>query len=150
MLKDTLNADLKKSMISREAARVELLRGLKSAILYAEVAANKREEGLSDPEVIAVLRKESKKRQDSVELFTKGGNTEMAAKELSEKQTIDGYLPAQLDEPTVEKLIDEAMAEMSLESIQKQDMGKMIGHIKSKGLEVEGSMLARLIGSRIS
>jgi hypothetical protein len=150
-LKDTLQIDLKTSMLARDSFKTDVIKGLKSAILYAEVAANKREEGLGDEEILAVFKKESKKRAESAELYDKGGNTESAEKERKEKEIIDAYLPAQLDEAAVQALIDAAMKDMGLTDIAKQDMGKVIGAVRAKGgAELDGGMLARLVQGRLA
>ena len=91
-MKDKLQADLKTAMLARETEKVDTLKGLKSAILYAEVEQGKREEGLDDSGIMIVLKKEAKKRQDSVDMYRKGGNEEQAAKELREKAIIDAKL----------------------------------------------------------
>ena len=150
MLKEKLQIDLKQAMLARETERVEVIKGLKSAILYEEVAKKKREEGLNDDEILAVFKRESKKRQDSIDLYEKGGNNEQAKKEISEKEIIDSYLPEQLSEEVVNQMIDAVITEMGIESLSKQDMGRVIGSVKSKaGPELDGSMLARLVGARI-
>ena len=150
-LKDTLQDDLKQSMLARDSFKTDVIKGLKSAILYAEVAANKRDEGLSDDEILAVFKKESKKRAESAELYTKGGNDTSAKKELDEKAIIDAYLPAQLSEDDVNKLIDSVVADMGLTELTKQDMGKVIGAVRAKGgAEVDGGMLAKLVQARIA
>ena len=151
MLKEQLQDDLKAAMLARDTEKVEVLKGLKSAILYAEVAANKREEGLNDQEAIAVFKKESKKRQDSVELFKKGGNIEASEKEAKEKLIIDAYLPEQMSEEQVSSLVDEVIGDLGLDSPQKQDMGRIIGAAKAKaGASVDGAMLAKFVQGRLS
>ncbi len=65
MIKQQLEADLKQAMLSRDAFKVQTLRGLKSAILYAEVEQGKRESGLEDSEIVGVFRKEVKKRLEA-------------------------------------------------------------------------------------
>ena len=138
-------------MLARDSFKVDVIKGLKSAVLYAEVAANKRDVGLSDEEILAVFKKESKKRQESAELYQQGGNDASAQKELAEKVIIDAYLPAQLDEAAVTALIDEAMAGMGLTALTKQDMGKVIGAVRAKaGAGVDGAMLAKLVQQRIA
>ncbi len=150
-IKDTLQADLKTSMLARDSFKTDVIKSLKSAILYAEVATGKRYEGLDDEAILAVFKKESKKRAESAELYDKGGNAESAQKERKEKEIIDAYLPAQLDEAAVQALIDAAMADMGITEVTKQDMGKVIGAVRSKGgAEVDGSMLARLVQGRVS
>jgi uncharacterized protein YqeY len=150
MLKDTLQADLKTAMLARETEKVEVLKGLKSAILYEEVAKNKRDEGLNDDEILSVFKRESKKRQDSIDLYIKGGNNEQAEKEQREKEIIDLYLPEQLSEEEVEKLITDTLNELNIENLTKQDMGRIMGSVKAKGgSSLDGAMLAKLVKQRI-
>lgn len=151
MLKEKLQQDLKAAMIARETEKVETLKGLKSAVLYAEVEAGKRDTGLTDDEMLAVFKKESKKRQDAIDLYIKGGNQEMADKEMFEKHLIDSYLPPQLSDEELNKLIDAEILAQGLTDISPQDMGKIIGGIKSKtGSEVDGATLASLVKGRIN
>lgn len=149
-LKDTLQADLKTAMLARDSFKTDVIKGLKSAILYAEVAANKREDGLNDDEILTVFKKESKKRAESAELYTKGGKPDLATKETAEKAIIDAYLPAQLDEATVNSMIDAALTDLGITTPTRQDMGKIMGAVKAKGgAELDGSMLAKLVNGRI-
>jgi len=150
-IKDTLQANLKTSMIARDSFTTDVIKSLKSAILYAEVASGKRDEGLSDDEILAVLKKESKKRQESADMYKTGGSPDKADAELREKVIIDAYLPAQLDESAINALIDAAAADLGITEPTKQDMGKLIGAVKAKGgAEVDGSMLAKLVQARIN
>ena len=150
-LKDKIQADVKSAMIARDALTTDVLKGLKSAILYAEVATNKREEGLSDEEILGVMKKESKKRQESADMYNTGGRAELAEKELAEKKIIDAYLPVQLDEAAVNGLIDQALQDLGINEVARQDMGKVIGAVKAKaGAEVDGGMLAKLVSKRIA
>lgn len=150
MLKDAIQADLKAAMLARETDKVEALRGIKSAILYEEVAAGKRESGLSDAEVMAVLKREAKKRQDAIDLYKQGGNEERATKEANEKELIESYLPESLSEDKINELIDEVIKELGLSTLSSQDMGKIIGGVKSKGgAQADGALVARLTKERI-
>ena len=149
-LKEVLQADLKTSMLARDSFTTDVLKGLKTAIQYEEVAKSQREEGLNDDEILAVFKKESKKRQDSIDMYIKGGNQPLADKETKEKAIIDAYLPAQLSEEQVNLLIDSALQELSVSEPTRQDMGKIMGAVKSKtGPELDSSMLAKLVQERI-
>lgn len=150
MLKQQLQDDVKAAMLAGDALRVETLRGLKSVILYAEVAVKKRDEdGLSDEEIVTLFAKESKKRTESAELYVKGGAQEKADKELAEKAIIDAYLPEQLSEADLAKLIDEIIADQGAEGMQA--MGKVIGAVKAKaGNSADGALVARLVKERLS
>ena len=150
MIKDKLQADLKTAMLARDTERTDVLKGLKSAVLYAEVEQGKREEGLDDAGILTVFKKEAKKRQDSVAMYRKGGNNEQADKELAEKAIIDAYLPEQLSEEEANKVIDQVMADQSIDQPEKKDMGRITGAVKATGAEIDGSTLAKLVSSRIN
>ncbi|MFZ1249216.1 MAG: GatB/YqeY domain-containing protein [Candidatus Saccharimonadales bacterium] len=148
MMKQRLQDDVKAAMLSGDALRLETLRGLKSVILYAEVATCKREEGLSDDEIQALFAKEAKKRQESAELYQQGGSTERAEKELAEKAIIEEYLPKQLSEAEVAAVVDEVMNEV--QPTGAQQMGQVIGQVKSRlGNTADGSMIAKLVKEKL-
>jgi len=147
-MKQRLQDDVKAAMLSGDALRLETLRGLKSVILYAEVATCKREEGLSDDEIQALFAKEAKKRQESAELYQQGGSTERAEKELAEKAIIEEYLPKQLSEAEVAAVVDEVMNEV--QPTGAQQMGQVIGQVKSRlGNTADGSMIAKLVKEKL-
>ena len=148
-LKQRLTDDVKVAMLAGDAPRVECLRGLKSAILYAEVAAGKREEGLSDAEVEAVLAKEAKKRQESADLYVQGGSETRAEKELAEKVIIEQYLPEQLSADDIARVIDAVIIE--LDANGSQAMGKVIGEVKKRcGIAADGAVIATLVKEKFS
>ena len=88
-----IDQDLKAAMKAREAERLGVLRMLKSALKNAAIEKGGMDFELSEPDALAIVRKELKKRQDSVESFTKGGRPELAAKETSEAAMLSVYLP---------------------------------------------------------
>lgn len=147
-IKQQIDQDLKAAMLSGDKTLVTTLRGLKSAMLYVEVAAGKRDEGLDDATVIDLLSKEAKKRQESADLYQKGGNAEKAEAELVEKQVIERYLPAQLSDEELGKLVDDAIAEVG--AAGPQAMGQVIGKVKqaSKG-QADGARIASLVKERL-
>lgn len=149
MLKDKLQADLKTAMLARNTQVVEVLKSLKSAIMYAEVEQGKRDEGLDDTEIIVVFKKEAKKRQDAEVLYRKGGNNEQADIEKEEKLIIDAYLPPQLSEDEAIVVIDEVITNLGVEKLSPADMGRVIGGVKATGAEIDGSTLAKLVKERI-
>ena len=148
MLEQQIEADIKTALLAGESQRLVTLRGVKSALLNLKVASGKRESGLSDDEVLQILSKESKKRQESADLYKQGGDAARTEAELSEKAIIDAYLPAQLTEEEVAKLVDETITELGAEG--KQAMGQVIGKVqaKSKG-SADGAMIARLTREKL-
>lgn len=147
-IKQRLQDDVKSAMLAGDSLRLECLRGLKSVILYAEVAAGKRENGLDDDEILTLFAKESKKRQESADLYVQGGSQERADKELAEKAIIEEYLPAQLSQTELEAIIDEIVSQVKPAGLQQ--MGQVIGQVKSKvGNTAEGSIIAALVKERL-
>lgn len=141
---DRINADLKVAMLAREALRVETLRGLKAAITNEEVAKRVRDTGLDDSAIEQLIARESKKRDESAELFERGGNQASADKERTEKEILSVYLPEQLSEADIQKLVDEAVATLKPEGMK--DMGKVIGAVKAKaGNTADGALIANLV-----
>src|SRR6266545_551977 len=130
MLKARLDQDLKAALLAGDKVLATTLRGLKSVILYAEVAKGVREQGLPDEEIIILLSKEAKKRQESADLYRQGGNEDRAIAELAEKTVIESYLPRQLSDDELRKLIDEAVR--SLHATAPAAMGQVIGAVKQK------------------
>lgn len=148
-IKDKINNDLKTAMLDGNKDLVTTLRGLKSSILYAEVASGKREVGMTDQEIIALLQKESKKRQESADLYAKGGRAEKAEAEEKEKEIINKYLPEQISEEEIIKIIDEEAEKITDLNVQK--MGQLIGSVKARaGVMADGSIIARLVKEKIS
>ena len=141
--------DLKKALLAKDAETVSVLRSIKSAITYAEVARGvKGGAGLSDQEILDVIARESKKRQESADLFVKGGATDRAEKELREKAIIDKYLPEALNQDEINQLVDQAISELG--DVTPQTMGRIIGRVKelSKGA-ADGAVVAGIVKERM-
>jgi uncharacterized protein YqeY len=136
-------------MLGGDKDRVSVLRGMKSAVLYEEVAKGVRDSGLPDDQILSILQKEAKKRQESADLYVQGGNQEKADAELSEKKIIEEYLPAALSEGDIVKLLDEVVAENG--PVSKESMGATIAAVKAKsGGAADGATVARLVRERIT
>ena len=149
MLKEKLNQDLKVALLSGDKERATTLRGIKSVILYAEVAAGKREQGLEDQEILVLFAKEVKKRQESADLYEKGGKPELAAKELAEKALIEQYLPAQMSDEELNKIIDTVLA--GFPERTPQIMGQVIGRVKAEAQgSADGTRIAHMVKERLS
>jgi len=149
-LRQQLDDDIKTALLAGESLRVETLRGLKTVITYADVAARKRDTGgISDDEALQLFAKEVKKRQESADLYIKGGSQERADKELAEKAIIEAYLPKQMSDEDLVALIDNIIVEQNAEG--PQAMGKVIGAVKAKaGTGADGARIAQLVKERLS
>ena len=148
-VKQQLDQNLKAAMLAGDKELATTLRGLKSAILYEEVALGKRDEGLDEAATISVLQKEAKKRQDSADLYEKGGNNERRDKELAEKKIIGEYLPAELTDEELSKLVDEAIEAKG--PLSQQTMGQIIGEVKSTSAgKADGARIAGMVRGRLN
>ena len=110
-LSDRINQDLTAAMKARDAARLDVLRMLKSAVHMAAIEKGGAGATLADADTEAVIRRQMKQRRDSIEGFEKGGRLELAAKEKTEMEVLQNYLPAALSEEELAALIDDAMRE---------------------------------------
>lgn len=148
-IKEQIEKDIKQAMLAGDKTLVTTLRGIKSAILYAEVAAGSRDQGLDDQTVTTLLQKEAKKRQESSELYAQGGNSEKAAAELAEKEVIAKYLPAQMSEEEIKDLVVAKAQELGLGS--PAQMGQLIGAVKQvAGAAADGALIARLAKEQLN
>jgi uncharacterized protein YqeY len=148
-LKQQLEDDIKTAMLAGDKTLVTTLRGLKSSILNVEVANGSREQGLTDDEVIAVLTKQAKQRQESADMYVQGGIQEKADAELAEKAVIEKYLPAQVSEEEIAAAIDKVIADTDAAGMQA--MGQVIGAVKQQfGATADGSLIAKLVKEKLA
>ena len=134
-MRERIGAALKDAMKSKEAERLSTLRLINAAIKDRDIA--KRSEGgdvadagVGDGEILQILGKMVKQRQDSAQAYEEGGRLELAEKELAEITVIEEFLPRQLDEAETSAAIDAAISETGASSIR--DMGKVMGALKAK------------------
>ncbi|PTX94765.1 glutamyl-tRNA amidotransferase [Verrucomicrobia bacterium LW23] len=139
-----IDAEIKQAMLAKDAARLGVLRMLKSGIKYAAIEKGGADYQPTDAEVISVVRKEIKKRQDSVESFTKGGRPELADKEKAEIVILNEYLPAPLTEEEIEKIVTAAIIEVG--ATTKAQMGAVIKAAQARADgRVDGKKLSQVV-----
>jgi uncharacterized protein len=148
MTKQELKDELKKSMLAKDTEKTGILRMVISALGYYEIEKGGAGYEASEEDVMEVLRKQVKQRRDSVEQFRAGGREELAAKEEKEIAMIAGYLPAQMSEEEIRKLVDEAIASTGASS--PQDMGKVMGALmpKTKG-NADGGLVSKIVREKL-
>ena len=126
-LKEKIKDDIKQAMRDKNESRVGTLRMLSAAIQRREVDERIQ---LDDAQVITVIEKLVKQGRESIEQYVKGGRQELADKESGEIAVYQAYLPQQLSEAEVDKLVAEAVAATGASSVK--DMGKVMGALKPK------------------
>jgi uncharacterized protein YqeY len=142
-LSDRIDSDLKDAMRAKDAARLGVLRMLKSALKYSAIEKAGAESQLDDAEAAQVIRKQVKQRQDSIEQFEKGGRPELAAKEKEELDILNGYLPQGLNADELAGIVRETISEVGATSkaqmgaVMKALQGKVAGRADGKTLSQE-------------
>jgi uncharacterized protein YqeY len=131
-LRTRLNTALKEAMRAKDSDRLATLRLINAAIKDRDIAlrGDGAEAGVSDSEIMSILGKMVKQRQESARAYEEGGRLELADKERAEITVIEEFLPKQMDEAAVARAVDAAIAEVGAESLR--DMGKVMGQLKSK------------------
>ncbi|MGH4013009.1 MAG: GatB/YqeY domain-containing protein [Pseudonocardiaceae bacterium] len=144
-LKDRLRADLTTAIKARNATTVATLRMALAAVSTEEVAGSAARE-LSDDEVLAVLAREAKKRREAADAFAGAGRDELAAQERAEGEVLAGYLPAQLDDQEIARLVAEAVDEVTGQLGERPGPRQMGPVMKAATARVAG----RAEGSRVA
>jgi uncharacterized protein YqeY len=129
-LPERIDSDLKDAMRAKDAARLGVLRMLKSALKYSAIDKAGAEGQLDDAEASQVIRKQVKQRQDSIEQFEKGGRPELAAKEKEELAILNSYLPKCLEADELAALVRATIAEVGATS--KAQMGAVMKAIQAR------------------
>lgn len=131
-IRDKLTSDTKDAMRARDAARLSTLRMMSSAIKDRDIFV--RGEGgvvpVADGDLMGLMAKMIKQRQDAASVYVQGGRQELADKELAEVAVIEEFLPGQLDAAQVEAAVAAAIAEVGATSIK--DMGRVMGALKGR------------------
>mgnify|MGYP001098340357 CR=1 FL=1 len=131
MLRDDINNAIKDAMKAKEERKLSTLRMVNSTLKNADIdARGQGKPPLSDEDILGVLQKMIKQRQESVELYDKGGRAELAAQEREEIAVISAYLPKQMSDDEVKAAIAAVISETGAAGMK--DMGKVIAALKGK------------------
>jgi len=143
-LKDTIQNDMKAALLGGDRFVGDTLRNLKAAILDEEVKQNKRDEGLSDEEIEKVIAREVKKRNESITVYEQNGRPELAETERKESEVLAKYLPEQLSEDDIRKVVQAKVSELGASG--PQAMGQVIGAVKGQlGNTADGATVAKIV-----
>ena len=131
MLRDDINKALTEAMKAKNERAVSTLRMVNSSLKNADIEARGAgKPPLGDAEVLSLLQKMIKQRQESVELYQKGGRPELVAQEQAEIEIISAYLPQQLSDIEAGSIIQAIVHEINAQTMK--DMGKVIGVLRGK------------------
>ncbi len=149
MLLDQIQEDLKQAQLERQEIKVSTLRMLVSEIRYSAISKSEDHQEISDEQVTQVILKEAKKRRESIASFEQAGRAELVEKEQSELKVLEAYLPEQMGDEQLGKIVDESISQTGASEVK--DMGKVIGMVmgKIKG-QADGARVSQLIKERLT
>ena len=147
MLEEKILNDYKEAMKSRDTLKSSVLSFLRAEMI--NVAFAKKKKILEDNDAIAVIRKQIKQRQDSIEQFQKGGRPDLAEKESKEMVILKSYLPAELSEDEIKGIIEEALTITAAQG--PKDMGKVMKEVNAKiAGRADGKLVSDLVRVKLS
>ncbi len=145
-MKQRLLDDMKAAMKSSNRVALDCLRMMIAEIKKEEIDSRKE---LSNDDVIRILKKGIKSREDSVVMFDKGGRADLSNKEKQEIQILKTYLPAQLDPQQLEQIVVQAIAQLGAKT--KAQTGQVMKAIMAEhGSKVDGKLVQQLVASKLS
>jgi len=149
MLKQQLQQDLKQSMLAKNELKTSVLRLVLSALGYYEINKGGAGYEATDEDVLSVIQKEVKQRKDSIEQYKNANRQELADKETKELEILQEYLPEQMNEDEIRRLVKEAVSQTGAKTMQ--DMGKVMGALmpKVKG-KADGSLVSKIVKEELN
>jgi len=146
MITDTIKKQIIEAMKAKDEIRLSTLKLLSSALYNAQI---KKREELSEKEELEIVSREAKMRKDAIEAYEKVGEKERAEKEKKELKILREYLPEELSDEELKKIVDEVVSSTGATSIK--DMGKVIGAVlgKCKG-RADGKKVSEMVRSKLS
>jgi uncharacterized protein YqeY len=145
MITDTITAKIAEALKAGDEIRLSTLRLLSSALNYEFIA---KQHKLSEEEELVVVRREINKRNDAIEAYEKAKATDRAEKEKKEKEILEEYLPEQMGDAELEKIIEEGIKETGASSMA--EMGKVMGAVMPKVAgKADGGRVSALVVKKL-
>ena len=145
MISQNITKMIGEAMKAHDEVRLSTLRMLSSEFNYEKI---KLQHELTEVDEQNVIRKEARKRKDAIEAYTKANATDRVNLETKELSILQEFLPPELSDEEVIKIIDESIKELNVKGMQ--DMGKVIGLVKSKASGVDGSKVAEIVREKLT
>jgi uncharacterized protein YqeY len=129
-MRERFTSDLKAAMKAGDKRRVDTIRMITAALKDKDIEARTQSKPVGDEDILALLQKMVKSRQESLDIYEKAGRAELAQQEREEIEIIKNFLPQQLSSDDVDIAVAEAIAETG--AVAVKDMGKVIANLKGK------------------
>ena len=139
-IEEKINADVKASMLSKNAKRLEAVRAIKAAILLLKTSP----EGVTEENATKAIQREYKKRKETYDIYIQQNRPDLAEDELAQALVMEEYLPKQLSEDEIKTIVKNAIAELGATSAV--DMGKVMGAAnKVIAGRADGKLVSQLV-----
>ena len=146
-IENKINESIKDSMKSKDTIRLESLRAVKSAILLEKTKTGSKDQ-VKEEIILKILQKMVKQRNDSAKIYIEQERGELAEVEISQAKIISEFLPEQLSESELSKIIDSVITDLNAESMK--DMGKVIANVNLKvSGKAEGRVIAEMVKNKL-
>lgn len=145
MIGDKLQAMIGDALKAHDEVRLSTLRLLSSAFNYEFIA---KQHKLSEEEEMVVIQREAKKRKEAIEAYRKAGALDRAEKEEKELKVLQEFLPPEIGDEELNKLVDEAVNRVGAKTLA--DLGKVIGIVKSKAPSADGGKIAGMVKAKLN
>ncbi len=140
--------EMKSAMKAKDTVALESLRAIKSALLLVQTEKGAGK-GISEEEEIKIVQRLVKQRKDSAAIYTEQGREDLAAAELSQVAVLEKFLPEQLDEAGVEKVVSETINQLGAEGMK--DMGKVMGAVTKKlAGQADGKTISNIVRKHLT
>lgn len=146
-LHEQIKSNIKEAMMAKDSVRLEVMRGLSTAMMNEAVAKGKTPQDLlSDEEALAVIMRTAKQRKDSIEQFSKGGREDLVAEETAQLKILEEYLPKMMDRSEIEGIAVAKKFELNIEDASKKGllMSAMMRDLKGKA---DGALVKEVVDS---
>lgn len=144
---DQINNDLKAAMKAKDAAKLRALRAVRSAVLLAQTEKGGQKD-LADADVLKILQKQVKQRQDSIKVYQEQGREDLAKEEQDEVAVIEAYLPKPLSQGEIEEQVEAIIKNLGATGMQ--DMGKVMGQAnKTMAGRADGATIAQIVKAKL-
>lgn len=147
-LKEKLQADLVEAQKAKDGLKVSTLRMLAAAVKNFEIEKGGAGFSASEEDLISVIQKQVKQREDSIESYKSGGRAELAEKETKELEILQNYLPEMISEEEIEKLVESAIKETGASS--PADIGKVMGKLSNLRGKADMGVVSTLVKKKLS
>lgn len=143
-MRERITTDIKTAMRGKDALTLEVLRMIQAAIGNLEIEKRTKKEEVTDLDIIAVIKKEVKKRRESIDIYTKAARPELAEKEANELAILQKYLPEEMNEAAIEKIVEKVIAaggegfgpimQAVMKEVAGRAEGRLVGEVIKKHL----------------